>query len=144
MNNKLKDLKAKSKLTSQQISDLSGVPYSTVCRFFSADQDFQQAQNLADIIKAMGGSLDEFFDFPHKVNPEEVPNELITVYRDMLSEREKLVKEKDKELENLEKELTETKKACKKFLFLSGLCVTVLVLVLLIDLLNGGFGYIRY
>ena len=133
MVNKLKDLKAKSKLTSQQISDISGVPYSTVCRFLAGEQTFQQAQNLADIVHALGGSLDEFFG----IDKEAAPSELVSLYQSVIAA-------KDKEIESKDKELEAVKRACKRLIVTVGIVTAVLITVLLIDLFNGGFGYIRY
>ena len=152
MNKKLNDLLKNSGLTKQRVSQISEVPYSTVCRFFTADQDFQQAQNLADIIRAMGGSVDEFFGLKKEdEQPHPQQSELIELYRDMLAERERFISEKESELAEhhadlakLQGELLETRKACKRLFWLFAISVAAIIGILIVDLLNGGFGYIRY
>lgn len=57
---KLKDLKEKSKLSNHEISELSGVPESTINRIFSGHTDNPSFQTICDIVLALDGSLDDF------------------------------------------------------------------------------------
>ena len=54
----LKELKEKSKLTTKQISDLSGIPESTISRILSGQTDNPTFDTVCALVKAMGGSLD--------------------------------------------------------------------------------------
>ena len=56
---KLKDLKTKKKLTNHKISELSGIPLSTVTKIINGKTDNPSFQSIKDITMAMGGSLDE-------------------------------------------------------------------------------------
>ena len=95
---KLKEMKKESKLTSQQLSALSGVPASTITRIMSGDTVNPQFQTIVDLVRAMGGSLDEFCDIPPKIIPAEQveapTSELITLYREMLDEKQRSYKKK--------------------------------------------------
>ena len=57
---KLKDLKEKSKMSNHEISELSGVPESTINRIFSGHTDNPSFQTICDIVLALDGSLDDF------------------------------------------------------------------------------------
>ena len=50
----LKEMKKKSGMTSQQISDKSRIPLRTINRIFAGDSDHPYAATLALIVKAMG------------------------------------------------------------------------------------------
>lgn len=54
----LKKLKDESKLTTKQISELSGIPESTISRIMSGQTDNPSFDSICAIVKAMGGSLD--------------------------------------------------------------------------------------
>lgn len=53
------DLRKTSKLTHQQIAELSGVPVGTVSRILSGQTKDPGFASMAAIVTAMGGSLDE-------------------------------------------------------------------------------------
>lgn len=66
-------------LTNQEISNLSGVPKSTVDRILRSDDC--ASTNLitaVDLVKALGGSLDEAMGIsrPLRLTPEDVPDDL--------------------------------------------------------------------
>ena len=56
---KLRELKAKSGMSVQQIAEKSGVPASTISRILSGQTDSPGCQTIVDLVRAMGGSLDE-------------------------------------------------------------------------------------
>lgn len=57
---KLKVLFDEKKMSRQKLSELSGVEYSALCRFFSGDSKNPSFMNVVSIIRALGGSVDEF------------------------------------------------------------------------------------
>ncbi len=138
---KLKALKEKSKLTNQQIADLSGIPLSTVNRIISGDTPNPQFQTIADLVKAMGGSLDEFCEIPnHTASPAEIPkptHELIQLYREIIADKNILINEK-------EKLINEKNKDAKIAIFMFCGLLIVIIIFLLVDIFNGHFGYFRY
>lgn len=131
---KLKKLKEKSRLTNQQLADLSGVPVSTIARILAGDTPNPQFQTIADLVIAMGGSLDEFCGIePRTVAAQEVPaptHELIALYQEMLQDKKELIKERNK--------------VVKALAFALSIFVGVVLLLLVIDITNGNFGYFRY
>ena len=145
---KLKEMKKESKLTSQQLSALSGVPASTITRIMSGDTVNPQFQTIVDLVKAMGGSLDEFCNIPPKIIPAEQveapTSELITLYREMLDEKGRIIQEKDLTIKEQSNALKEKRKEIKILLLILGITLVSIILVLLFDLFNGNFGYFRY
>ena len=69
-NEYLKELKESCKLTTKQISNLSGVPESTISRILSGQTDNPTFDSVCAIVNAMGGSLDKLYgtrsDFRHR------------------------------------------------------------------------------
>ena len=57
----LKELKAKTKMTSKQIAELTNLPERTVIRIFSGDTDNPYVDTLRRIVAVLGGSLDDLF-----------------------------------------------------------------------------------
>lgn len=145
----LKELKSLKQLTNQQIADLSGVPLSTVSRIFNGQTENPNIQTIADIVGAMGGSLDELLGirqpFPqetpaskevpvqHDAPPQkEHPNysEMIDLYKEIIHSKDETIRSKDKAIK-----------------IMGGMLIgvfVVILLVLIIDVLNGGFGFVRY
>ena len=60
--NRLAAMKERCGLSKQQIAEKSGVPLSTVMRVFSGQTDNPTFHTVVDIIKVMGGSLNELED----------------------------------------------------------------------------------
>ena len=67
----LKLLKEKRKLTTQQLSDLSGVPVGTINRILSGQTDNPSFQTVCDLVMAMDGSLDELVGIQAETPPAE-------------------------------------------------------------------------
>ena len=63
--------KEELKLTYQEISDVSGVPLSTVQNFFSKFSKSPSIYTVAPICKALGISLDESFGISEHLTPTE-------------------------------------------------------------------------
>ena len=55
----LKELKKNKGMTSKQISDATGIPESTIKRIFAGDTDNPYVFTIRDIVKVLGGSLDQ-------------------------------------------------------------------------------------
>ena len=55
----LKELKAKTKMSSKQIAELTNLPERTIVRIFSGDTDNPYVDTLHRIVTVMGGSLDD-------------------------------------------------------------------------------------
>ena len=118
---RLTQLKEKSGLTNQQIADKSGVPLSTVTRIFNGQTDNPTYRNVADIVSALGGSLDamEGIEHPHEKTPEKV----LELYERMVERQRRYI----------------------KFLFFTLLAlVGVIIILSIVDLTHSNIGYLRY
>lgn len=119
---KLNKLKDERKLTNQQISDLSGVPLSTVTRILNGQTDNPNFQTIIDIVTAMGGSLDELTGLSNSEKTKETENELISCYKGIIEIKNKYI----------------------KFLvaLLSSILIALMILVV-VDIMCRSIGYIR-
>ena len=120
--NKLNALKSLRKLTNQQISDLSGVPLSTVTRILSGQTENPNIQTIVDIVSAMDGSMDEIMGLKTGAT-KETEDRLVQLYQETIRSKDKYIK------------------------LLTGVLigiVGVLLFILLYDILNGNIGYVRY
>lgn len=118
----LKRLKEESKLTTKQISDLSGIPESTISRILSGQTDNPTFDTVYAIVKAMGGSLDQLTDIPTETETED-PSPLVALY-------EKVITDKDRYIRLL--------------IVICCALVSVLIFLVLSDVLNGTTGFVRY
>lgn len=57
---KLRQLKEKSRMTNQQISERSNIPESTVARIFSGKTPNPTIATVVSMVRAMGGSVADF------------------------------------------------------------------------------------
>ena len=88
----LKLLKEKRKLTTQQLSDLSGVPVGTINRILSGQTDNPSFQTVCDITRALGGSLDKIAGLnPEGEREKPVSNEITALYREVLKSKDKWI-----------------------------------------------------
>lgn len=153
----LKELKASRNLTSQEIATLSNIPLATVSRVLSGTTDNPTFDTISKMVVAMGGSIDEMIGI--KI-PDDVPmtpqvDHTITMYADLLNEKDKLIAEKDRRLEKATKtietcretlklERRERRRTLKIFAgFMLGLFL-FLIGFLVFDIYNGAFGYFRF
>lgn len=118
----LKRLKEESKLTTKQISDLSGIPESTISRILSGQTDNPTFDTVYAIVKAMGGSLDQLTDIPTETETED-PSPLVALY-------EKVITDKDRYIRLL--------------IVICCALVSVLIFLVVSDVLNGTTGFVRY
>lgn len=118
---KLNQLKEKRGLTNQQIADKSREPISTVTRILNGQTENPSYQTIANMVRAMDGSLDAIEGIEHPA--EEIPNKVIELYERMIERQRKYI----------------------KFLFFALIgMVGVVVLAIMIDVLQGSIGFIRY
>lgn len=136
---KLKELKDKRGLTNQDIADLSRVPLSTVNRILSGQTDNPYFENVADIVIALNGSLDELVGIR---SPDDTP--VPTMTERAIAGYQLLLDEKDKRIHTLGDAVRNLRKEKTRILIFMGIFFSLIVFVLLFDLLNGHFGYIRF
>lgn len=101
---RLKELKVKSGMTSQQIAEKSKLPESTVTRIFSGKTSNPTVTTVIAIAKAMGGTSADIFDDTVKVDvvseapqvvvpqvDEKLYNEIINIYKDLLKIKDRRI-----------------------------------------------------
>lgn len=101
---RLKELKVKSGMTSQQIAEKSKLPESTVTRIFSGKTANPTVTTVIAIAKAMGGTSADIFDDTVKVDvvseapqvvvpqvDEKLYNEIINIYKDLLKIKDRRI-----------------------------------------------------
>ena len=118
----LKKMKNECGLTTRQISELSGIPESTISRVLSGQTDNPTFDTVCAIVKAMGGSLDQLTDIPTETETED-PSPLVALY-------EKVITDKDRYIRLL--------------IVICCVLVSVLIFLVLSDVLNGSTGFVRY
>lgn len=115
-------MKAKRNFTTKQISDLSGIPESTISRILSGQTDNPTFDTICAIVKAMGGSLDKLTDIDTDSDTPDL-SALISLY-------EKVIKEKNKYI--------------KILIIISCSLAAVLAFAVLFDVVNGSIGFVKY
>ena len=149
----LKRLKEDRKLTQAQIAELSGIPLATISRLLHGTTASPTLDTLTPVVIALGGSLDEMMGL--KI-PDDVPvapqvETTMTAYADLLHEKELLLKEKELRInekdetirvlrESLKLERLERRRTLRIFAVVIFLMLTFIV----VDVLNGHFGYFKY
>ena len=137
---KLKEMRDERKLTNKDLSQISGVPLSTGNRIMSGRTDTPYFQNVYDLVRAMGGSLDQLTGIaavpegkeetvPPQIVPEPVNQETVQMYKSIIAD-------KDQQLSSNQKWMYRLFVCCT-------LLMTVIVTVCIIDILNPSIGFLR-
>ncbi len=151
--NYLNALKNKGNFTFETISNLSGIPESTVKNIFTGKTEDPRFETVSAIVLSMGGSLDAIYSAAKK---EDVEANAVIAIKEAYEERIAVIKEqyehrlieKDKHYERLlfeaEKHI-ETIKLDKRW-FRIGFVVSIFIFALLCiaELLNPNLGWFRY
>ena len=118
----LKRMKEERKLTTKQISELSGIPESTISRILSGQTDNPSFDTICSLVRAMGGSLDEFTGIQSSADaPESLV--LVDLYEKMIDEKNRLI---------------------KWLLIVCCILIAAFVFIVLFDLINGNIGFVQY
>ena len=118
----LKRMKEERKLTTKQISELSGIPESTISRILSGQTDNPSFDTICSLVRAMGGFLDEFTGIQSSADaPESLV--LVDLYEKMIDEKNRLI---------------------KWLLIVCCILIAVFVFIVLFDLINGNIGFVQY
>lgn len=121
LHERLQALMNQKKMTASAVSKLSGVPETTVRNIVTGKTPDPGFQNVVDIVKALGGSMDDIVGIERP--PATADQHLIALY-----ERS-----------------AQTKDAWIKRLWVAFCTVVAAVLTLvLFDVLNGGIGFVQY
>ena len=136
---RLKEFKEKSKLTNAEIAELSGLPTATITRVFNGHTPNPSFETFSHIATALGVSLDEIAGLK---SPDVKP--LDAQVGNTLSNYAELLREKDERIKELQKGNKTLRRERIALAIFSATIVAVVLLVLVIDILNGHFGYFLY
>lgn len=134
---RLKALKEEKDITNAEIAKLSNIPLATITRIFNGSTPNPTFETFSQIAIALGGSLDEIAGIKQG-------EPVLSPVETTLNSYSELLKEKDDRIKELKEDRN---RVCKEKYTLVGLlaCFMSFVLVLLIvDITNGHFGYFRY
>lgn len=150
---KFKDKRDELGLKNAEISALSGIPLSTVNRFFSEEHTNPSFANIAGIAVVLGISLDELIGMKEQNETPIHPKieSTISSYGELVKDKEMMIAEKDLRIQEkdeiIARLVTDKKNHIKERHLLLNIIVilaAILAFVLLFDLANGHIGYIRY
>lgn len=128
INIKLKELKEKANLNNREISDRSGVPYSTVQKIFSGETVNPNADAVYHIVKALGFKVEDLY--------EEVQNKKMDSV-DLFKILEIQSKVNEQYINSLKRD--------KRILTIMLSVIILFFLVMTVmDISNGGYGFIHY
>lgn len=145
INTKLKALKEKSNLTSKDISERSGVPYSTVQKIFNGDTANPNSEAVYQIVKAMGFKVEDIYKEENSPEGEESMTAVITAIKEAYESRITDLKESHtKDKESQEKHIASLTRDKRVLAVAVGVLGVFILGVLIFDLLHGGVGYVRY
>lgn len=146
---RLLEKKQEKDITNAEISELTGIPLSTVTKFFNGATANPPFDTFVKISTALGVSLDEIAGLRREDETIIAPVETaMSNYAALLTEKEQRLKEKDEMIKML-KELSDYDRRQKmRLLWFIGAFVTMIVLalaiVLILDATNANWGYFRY
>lgn len=128
INIKLKELKEKANLNIKEISDRSGVPYSTVQKIFSGETENPNSDAVYHIVKALGFKVEDLYEEMQNQKPDSV---------DLIKILEIQSKVNEQYINSLKRD--------KRILSIAfSILVTFILCILIYDLINGGIGFIHY
>lgn len=128
INIKLKELKEKANLNIREISDRSGVPYSTVQKIFSGETENPNSDAVYHIVKALGFKVEDLY--------EEVQNKKMDSV-DLFKILEIQSKVNEQYINSLKRD--------KRILTIMLSVIILFFLVMTVmDISNGGYGFIHY
>ena len=147
---KLKAAKEAKNLTLKEIADLGNVPHTTVQRIFSGETEHPTVDTLAPICRVLGISLDAVLGIPIANDTRHEDSRLIEALESRAAALEgkyEVQKETSSLYERAVKQQKETIEKQRKTMFFLRCVISVLsitLLLLLFDAINGSLGMIRY
>lgn len=139
----LKEKKKELKLTSQDISDRTGVSNDTVRKFFAGKSKSPNVYNMMSICIALGVSLDELLGNPCAVKAEQPDDERIRSMEHEIRELNIRLSYEKKVTESLENMNTVRKKIINSLLAICTLMTVFNCMFLIIDKQAPNYGLIQ-
>lgn len=136
---KIKAVKEERNITNAEIAKLSNLPLPTITRIFNGSTPNPTFETLAQIAIALGVSLDEIAGLKTSEAPP-----IATPAATTLDSYLELLKEKDDRIKELKEEKEKERKEKYKLAFVLACFIAFVLIFLIVDVLNGHFGYFRY
>jgi transcriptional regulator with XRE-family HTH domain len=149
----LNTLKTQGNFTLETISNLSGIPESTVKNILSGKTEDPRFETVSAIVKAMGGSLDAIYS---AVKKEDVEANSVIILKETYEQRIKEIKEYYEQRisdlkEHYEVRITDKKEHINTiqldkrwFRIATCICAFALVVLFIVEILTPGMGWFRY
>ena len=137
----LKTLKSNGNFSWQDISNASGLPEATIRKIFSGETADPRFETVVRLVSAMGGSLNKLTEINKAEEiekTEESQMKALIAVKEVYEARIKDIKESSAE------HLTSLKRDKKILGLIVGVLGALLVSLLLLDVLVGTIGWIRY
>ena len=149
----LNTLKTQGNFTIETISNLSGIPESTVKNIFSGKTEDPRFETVSAIVKAMGGSLDAIYSVAKKDDVE--ANAVIAIkesYDQRIQELKEYYEQRINDTkEHYEQRLSDTKDHIatimldkRWFRIATCICAFALVMLFVVEILTPNMGWFRY
>lgn len=136
---KLKMIKEEKDLTNSEIATLSNIPLPTITRVFNGQTPNPTFETISRIAFALGVSLDELSGLKP---PEEQP--IPSPIENTLNSYVELLKEKDDRIKELKEDKNVIRNEKYKLVGILACIVAALLILFIVDIFNGNFGYLRY
>lgn len=129
---KLRELKDHQGLTNSDIAERSGIPLPTITKIFNGSTANPSFDTVVLIAKSLGTSLDELVGIQSADKGDES------------AARAELSLAKDERIRELCRERDKERKEKRSLAIILTCVIGLVIILLMIDVLNGHFGYIRY
>ena len=136
---KLKMIKEEKGLTNVEIANISNIPLATVTRIFNKQTLNPTFETITAIAIGMGASLDELVGLKQPDEPS-IPSHI----ENTLNSYSELLKEKDDRIKELKEDKAVIRSEKYKLVGMLAGVLAAVIIVLMVDVLNGHFGYFRY
>ena len=140
---RLRQLKKQSNLSTQKLSELSGVPVATINRILSGTTPNPTFQTVVDLCTALGVTVDALL-YPEAGKAEDFNHPAQHPLSDrMVEQYERLLEEKDQRIEDKSKALRYRARWISVLCAALFLVVAFLIFWLVVDLTTPGAGWFR-
>lgn len=137
----LKTLKANGNFSWNDISVASGLPEVTIRKIFSGETADPRFETVVRLVSAMGGSLDKVKDIEKAEQIEKTEESQMKALIALKEVYEERIKDLKSSLADRIQSLERDKKVLRIIVGILGAC---LIGVLVLDLLIGSIGWVRY
>lgn len=132
-------IKEEKGMTYAEIAKLSDIPLATITRIFNGNTTNPTFETFSHIAIALGASLDEIVGIKQPDTPP-IP----TPIENTLTSYSELLKVQNDRIKGLEEDKAIERKGRRKMTASFVLLMTFVLVVIIIDILNGHLGYFRY